>query len=366
MSSGYNPEFNPTGIEGGADTNAIPWIDLLQAPGMAIKPLRASVETGMFTVVVKLEQGAVLAGLVYLGAMDMMVLSGSMSYPSGPMAGNLEPGTWAYVPANARIDRLVAIEDTEFLANFYGPVAFLDKDGRGVGGVLTSLDIIAAARKRGITLVPNTLAECMQDRPPAYEGTAEPLAINSASNASLVVAAEGIAADVGRSVHPHFIDTRAVPWVVDPNVPDVGLKVLRVSEETGITSLIVRHNGVAGPHYHLGASDFMVLSGRIGYRAGPPEGYGAGMWFYEPAGARHESTQRVGDGDLIYTANLYGPIQFDEGPGTPIAAVMSWMQYKAVADAAGIELVQSTFANDASLLAWAPIGSAGAVLADKV
>ena len=128
----------------------------------------------------------------------------------------------------------------------------------------------------------------------------------------------------------------------------------------------MRHNGVAGPHYHLGASDFMVLSGRIGYRAGPPEGYGAGMWFYEPAGARHESTQRVGDGDLIYTANLYGPIQFDEGPGTPIAAVMSWMQYKAVADAAGIELVQSTFANDASLLAWAPIGSAGAVLADKV
>jgi hypothetical protein len=65
----------------------------------------------------------------------------------------------------------------------------------------------------------------------------------------------------------------------------------------------------------------------------------------------------VGDEDLVYTANLYGPIQFDEGPGTPIAAVMSWMQYREVAVAAGIDLVKSTFAGDGSLLAWAPLGS---------
>jgi hypothetical protein len=45
--------------------------------------------------------------------------------------------------------------------------------------------------------------------------------------------------------------------------------------------------------------------------------------------------------------------------------VMSWMQYQEVANAAGIELVKSTFADDASLLAWAPIGSAGAVLANE-
>jgi len=365
MNSGYNPEFRPTGIEGGIDTNVIPWIDLPRAPGMAIKPLRASVETGMFTVVVKLHRGTELAGLVHLGAMDMIVLSGTMAYPEGPMAGKLAPGTWGYVPANARIDRLVAAEDTEFLANFYGPVAFLESDGKGVAGVLTSLDIITAARARGVTLVPNTLAECMQERPPAYRGLAEPLAIAGGECKALVVAAEGIAADVGRAVQPHFIDTRAVPWVIDPNVPEVGLKVLRVSEETGITSLIVRHNGIAGPHYHLAAADFMVLNGRIGYRAGPPEGYGPGVWFYEPAGARHEATQRVGEDDLVYTANVYGPIQFDDGPGTPVAAVMSWMQYKAIAEAAGIDLVRSTFADDASLLAWAPIGGEGAVLSHE-
>jgi hypothetical protein len=284
------------------------------------------------------------------------VLSGTLNYPSGPMAGALDPGTWGYIPANAKVDRFIATEDVEFLGNFYGAVAFLNEDG-GVSSILTALDLLAAAKEQGVTLVPNTLAECMQERPPAYQGQAEPLAIAGTDTKALVSEAENIA-DVGRSVHPHFVDTRAIPWIENPSVPDMGLKVLRVSEETGITSLIVRHNGVAGPHYHLGAADFMVLNGRIGYRAGPPEGYGPGVWFYEPAGARHEETQRVSDEDLIYTANVYGPLQFDEGPGTPIIEVLSWMQYKELAAAAGVDLVHNTFEGDSSLMAWAPIGSA--------
>ena len=259
-------------------------------------------------------------------------------------------------PANAKVDRFVATEDVEFLGNFYGALAFLNEKG-GVYSILTALDLAAAAKERGVTLVPNTLAECMQERPAAYQGQAEPLAIAGTDTKALVSEAENIA-DVGRSVHPHFVDTRAIPWIENPSVPDMGLKVLRVSEETGITSLIVRHNGVAGPHYHLGAADFMVLNGRIGYRAGPPEGYGPGVWFYEPAGARHEETQRVSDEDLIYTANVYGPLQFDEGPGTPIVEVLSWMQYKELSIAAGVDLVHNTFEGDSSLMAWAPIGAA--------
>ena len=90
---------------------------------------------------------------------------------------------------------------------------------------------------------------------------------------------------------------------------------------------------MADPHNHLGASDFLVLSGRIGYRAGPPEGYGPGVWFFEPAGARHDATQRLTDDDLIYMANVYGPLTFDSGRGTPIAAVLSWMEYEALAQA---------------------------------
>jgi len=79
MSTGYNPEFRPNGIEGGIDTNILPWINLPQAPGMSFKPLRASMETSMFTIVIKLDAGTELSGLIYLGAMDMIVLSGTMT-----------------------------------------------------------------------------------------------------------------------------------------------------------------------------------------------------------------------------------------------------------------------------------------------
>ena len=100
----------------------------------------------------------------------------------------------------------------------------------------------------------------------------------------------------------------AVPWVVDPNVPDVGLKVLRVSEETGITSLDGPATTGSPARIIISAHrTFMVLNGSIGYRAGPPEGYGPGVWFYEPAGARHESTQRVGDESLIYSSQPLRP-----------------------------------------------------------
>ena len=59
---------------------------------------------------------------------------------------------------------------------------------------------------------------------------------------------------------------------------------------------------------------------------------------------------------------VYGPVQFDSGRGTPIVAAQSWMQYKAMADRAGVTLVPNTFAGDASLLAWAPLESASARL----
>jgi hypothetical protein len=289
--------------------------------------------------------------MILLGAMDMMLLSGSLEFPDGPLAGTVEPGIWGYIPANTRLQRLVARVDTEFLANFYGPVAFTTDSGATVSSVLTALDVLQAATAAGLQLVPNTLADCMRPRAEQPPGDPEPLAIASGQAKALLTRAE----DIGRKVNPHFVDTRALPWIINPGLPDIALKIMRVSEETGTTSLIVRHNGVAGPHYHLGAADFLVLSGHIGYRAGPPEGYGPGVWFFEPAGARHEATQRVGEDDLIYTANVYGPVQFDDGPDTPIAAVQSWMQYKALADEAGLTLVRNTFAGDSSLLAWAPL-----------
>ena len=333
MSEGFNPEFDPTGIEGGVDTNVLPWMAVPGAAGVHLKPLRASGESGMWSAVLKVEADAGLPASSCLGGMDLFVLSGEIRYEEDGAESALEPGTWGYIPANTRIDSMSARGDSEFLANFYSALAFLGPDG-SVGSVLTSADVGRLAADHGVTLVPNTLAECMRERPDSFAGAGEPLAIASDDAGRLVVGEKTPSSGDSRYRHPHFVDTRAVEWVVNPGLPDIALKILRVSEETGVVSLVVRHNGVADPHNHLGASDFLVLSGRIGYRAGPPDGYGPGVWFFEPAGARHDATQRLGDDDLIYLANVYGPLTFDTGRGTPVAAVLSWMEYDALAKAA--------------------------------
>ncbi len=332
MSEGFNPEYDPTGIEGGVDTNVLPWMAVPGRAGVYLKPLRASAESGMFSVVVKIAAGAALSDCACLGGMDLFVLSGEILYEEDDAESALEPGTWGYIPANSRITSMTGRQDAEFLANFYSALAFLSPDG-SVGSVLTSTDVRGLAERHNIALVPNTLAECMRERPDPFSGAGEPLAIASRNASQLVVGEKERSNGDSRLGHPHFIDTREVPWVVNPELPDIALKILRVSQETGVVSLVVRHNGVAAPHNHLGASDFLVLSGRIGYRAGPPEGYGPGVWFYEPAGARHDATQRLTDDDLIYMANVYGPLTFDSGRGTPVASVLSWMEYDALAGA---------------------------------
>ena len=93
MNTGYNPDFNPTGIEGGMDTNILPWLALRQAPGLAFKPLRASLESGMFTVIARITKCTRLAPTVHLGTMEFFVLSGAMTYPESLMAGTLRTGT---------------------------------------------------------------------------------------------------------------------------------------------------------------------------------------------------------------------------------------------------------------------------------
>ena len=355
MSELPNPEYNPSGVADCIDTNKMPWLPLKNVTGMSIKPARASSESGIFSLIFRLEAGSSLPASVYLGGMDMLILSGKAEYTQEGSTSVLNPGTWGFVSANSKVNSFQAIEDTEVLANFHSAVAFLNEDG-SINSLFTAMDVLQMAKDIKLTLVPNSLSECMELDPEAYRGNGEPLAITS-GNAGKLVNDTADAATTSEVTHPHFVDTKAVPWLVLPGMEDVGLKILRVSEETGYVSLIVRHNGVADPHTHVGASDFLVLQGQLGVRAGPPEGYGPGVWFYEPAGARHDATQRLTDEDLIYTANLYGPVMFDSGPGTQIESLLSWVEYKGMAEANGIKLVPSTRPDDSSLLAWAPLQS---------
>jgi len=354
-SAQYNPEWKPDGFEGGVDTNTLPWLDLPQLPGCFFKPLRVSPETGAFTVLIKAPKGTTLPTMVHMGAADTFVLSGKLTFQEGPMKGSIGPSVWAYTPAGTKVRGLVAEEDTEYLATFYAPAAALGPDGK-ISGFLTGPDTRAAAAKAGLSLLPNTLAEALQPKTtPAYSGPADPLQMTKDGSC---LGLSKLDAPGMELTNPHFVDTNKLPWIVNPEAPDIGLKIMRISAETGTVSMIVRQNGQAPPHYHLGPADFFITSGRIGYRAGPPEGYGPGTYMFEPAGARHEATQRVTDEDLIYTANVYGPIQFDSGVGTPVLQVLSWMQYLEAAKAFSSPLIASTFPDDeATLLAVAPPGA---------
>jgi len=350
----FNPEWVPDGMEGGTDSNKLPWIDIPQMPGCQMKPMRASQETGSFVILVKMAKGAVQPTLVHLGASDTFILSGELAHQSGPMKGSLLPGYWAYTPANSKCEGLKAVQETEYLATNYGPIAFLGNDHKTVKSVMTSTQILATADKHGIALVPNSLAEAMDKKKQTYAG---PAVLNAVSKTpSLAKDINYREVEVATTLtNPHWIDTNSLPWIVDPDMPEIGLKLIRISTETGTVSTIVRQNGQAPPHFHLGAADFFITSGYIAYRAGPQDGYGPGVYFYEPAGARHEATQRHPDHtaeDLIYCANVYGPIQFDEGLGTPVAAVQSWMQYMEAAKAFNVPLIASQFPKDqATLLA---------------
>lgn len=352
----YNPEYDPTGIEGGVDANRLPWIALDGVDGVAFKPLRASIESGLFSVILKIEAGKALPPATYFSGLDMLLLSGELHYEKDSAASTLRPGVWGYFAANTHAAAFQAQAEAELLCTVFGPIAFLDDKGE-VMRLLSSGDIHAAAQDRRLTVVPSTLSDCAREAGERFAGVDAPLAIADKDASALVVASADRVADNSIINHRCFIDTRSVPWVTPPSMPDLGLKVLRVSEETGVSSMIVRHNGIAPPHTHIGSGDFMILHGRIGYRAGPPEGYGPGMWMFEPAGARHDATQRVTDDDLIYTANIYGPVAFDSGRGTPLVGMMSWIEYKALAEAAGAKLVPSTH-GDNTLLASPPLQAA--------
>jgi hypothetical protein len=129
--------------------------------------------------------------------------------------------------------------------------AFLGKAG-GVSSVLTALDVLALARANHSPLVPNTLAYCAKDATNRLAGEGEAMAIAAKDASRLVVGAANDLAVTSAVVHPHFVDTRSVPWAYNPDMPQNGLKVLRISEETGHVTLVVRHNGEAPPHRACG------------------------------------------------------------------------------------------------------------------
>ena len=93
----------------------------------------------------KLDAGSSLPASVYLGGMDMLILSGQAEYHQEGSKSTLNPGTWGFVSANSRVNSFSAIEDTEVLANFHSGVAFLKEDG-SLDSIFTALDVLQLAK----------------------------------------------------------------------------------------------------------------------------------------------------------------------------------------------------------------------------
>lgn len=108
-----------------------------------------------------------------------------------------------------------------------------------------------------------------------------------------------------------LIQTNDLPWVKMGEGVDI--KVLRVSEETGFWSAIIRMQpgAIFAAHKHLAAADFLILKGKLKYRMGEA---GEGAYGYEPTGAVHEVT--TCDEETILTFNAFGPSIFYNEDGS--------------------------------------------------
>jgi len=102
-----------------------------------------------------------------------------------------------------------------------------------------------------------------------------------------------------------LVRCKDLPWL--PLGPGTWFKLLRISEETGVwTSLIKMEAGSRfAAHKHLGAAEFFVIKGEFDYRAGTAK---AGDYGYEPLGAMHGATTCTVESEYVITT--YGPIAF--------------------------------------------------------
>ena len=122
-----------------------------------------------------------------------------------------------------------------------------------------------------------------------------------------------------------------LPWIpLGEGLEGNAVKILRVSEETGMYSMLIKAKAgtINQAHTHSGAADFYILEGRLEYRLGEAK---AGDWMYEPAGAEHEATTATED--TLYLANVYGPIIFYKDDGS-VDFVQDWRTIKALAESA--------------------------------
>ena len=115
-----------------------------------------------------------------------------------------------------------------------------------------------------------------------------------------------------------LVQTEDLAWQVMGE--GVGVKILRVSEETGQWTGLIRMDAGAtfAAHKHLGAADGFIVQGKLEYRVGSAA---MGSYLYEPLGAEHEATTCSEETVILFTS--YGPIVFHDDQGA-VTQILSY------------------------------------------
>ena len=125
-----------------------------------------------------------------------------------------------------------------------------------------------------------------------------------------------------------LIQSKTIPWTGFGD--GVYIKILRVSEETGLWSALIRMEPGSqfAPHKHLGSAEFFVLKGKLEYRMGnaPVDAYG-----FEPLGAVHDATTCNEETEIFFVS--YGPIIFYAEDGS-VEQILSYETALALQDGA--------------------------------
>ena len=133
-----------------------------------------------------------------------------------------------------------------------------------------------------------------------------------------------------------IVDTYVHPddlaWIPFPGVEGIGMKVLRVSSETGAWTVLFQMEAGSGfpRHKHLGAGEYMMIKGEIEVRGGVKNGgitAVAGDYGWEPTGMIHDWTNAVVASEFLFTN--HGALQFMDDDDNTVG-VLDWQGILAI------------------------------------
>lgn len=105
-------------------TSEIEWRPL--GPGTSVKILRVSAESGMWSMLLKMDKGAVFAPHKHLGPAEYYMLAGAVDVGKGVIE---RAGDYGYEPMGTVHAATIALEDSVMTFTSYGPIAFLGEKG---------------------------------------------------------------------------------------------------------------------------------------------------------------------------------------------------------------------------------------------